>query len=75
MFDEWLSQHDLLHAMKGTEGCPFPRKDDRAAWSRVDPALLKSLRNMRDKYRSVAYPPLLATQFMAFVRDGSRKTW
>lgn len=49
--------------------------DDRAAWENIPAALGEELRSMADEYRAKPYPMLHATDFMAFVRNGSRKAW
>lgn len=48
----------------------FPTMDDREAWDKVDGAEIMA---QAEKYRAQPYPPRKATDFMAFVRTGSRK--
>jgi len=75
VFNEWLEQHDLLDVLKGTGGCPFPCFTDRASWEKIDPRLKRELVLMADEARTDPYPILTASQFLAFVRDGSRKAY
>ena len=75
MLGTYLDEHPLINLMKGTVGCPFPSMDDRAAWEALPEQTRHDLKALAEEYRAKPYPMLLATQFMAFVRDGSRRAY
>lgn len=72
---EFLDEHPLVSLMEGTGGCPFPSMDDRAAWEAIPTPLREELAALVASYRGRPYPVLRATDFMAFVRNGSRKAY
>lgn len=76
MFDEYLQLHPL-HALLASRGerIPFPKAADRAAWARVAPAARSEILAAADGFLGAGYPMLTATQFLAFVRDGSRQAY
>lgn len=76
MFDEYLQLHPL-HALLASRGerIPFPAAADRAAWARVSPAARDEILAAADAFLGAGYPMLTATQFLAFVRDGSRQAY
>lgn len=71
MFSEYLEKHPLLSVTR--PACPYPSFEDRAGWDAVRPELREAVMALADKYRNQPYPMRLATGFLAFVRDGSRK--
>lgn len=70
MFEQLVKEHTLRGRLTEGEFHPFPPMDDRAAWGQVDRAEITAL---AEKYRAIAYPMRRVTDFMAFVRSGSRK--
>lgn len=75
MLGSYLDEHPLINLMKGMADCPFPSADDRAAWDALPADTRASLMALAQRYREVPYPMLTATQFMAFVRSGSRRAY
>ena len=72
MFGEYFDAHPLEPLLIGAPVRLFPTFDDRAAWEGIAPADRADVLALADRYRAVPYPLCAATQFMAFVRDGSR---
>lgn len=70
MFEQLVKEHTLRERLRDGAFHPFPPMDDRAAWGQVARAEITAL---AEKYRAIAYPMRRATDFMAFVRSGSRK--
>lgn len=75
MFHEFLKQNNLSELLPPPgEYAPFPQRQDRAAWIGLP-------ENVRDELlqwgweASAGYPPLTATQFLSFTRDGSRQAY
>lgn len=56
------------------ERFPYPQCGD-AAWDKLSSAARERLAEWGREALETAYPMLTATQFMAFVRDGSRKVY
>lgn len=75
MLGEYLEQHPLIDMLVSHVTCPFPAANDRTAWESLPQQTRESLLAMAAEYRKIDYPVLKATQFLAFVRDGSRKAW
>ena len=74
MLSEFLDEHPLIGILKGTVGCPFPSVGEDA-WRRLDESVREDMRKTAEKYRDIPYPMLTASQFMAFVRSGSREVY
>lgn len=76
MFNAYLNDHALiaLLAPRG-ERIPFPCAADRARWEAVSDAHRAQVLHAADARLGRGYPQLTATQFMAFVRDGSRQAY
>lgn len=74
MFREYFNQHPLYPMMNDLR-CPFPRMSNRAAWAQINDSYKEELLHTAEKWHDVPYPLLTATQFMAFVRNGSRVAW
>ena len=73
MFTEYLDTHplDALLLPPGSYQ-PFPRRQCRAAWAGLDPAVQQELCAWGDEALA-GYPPLTATQYLAFTRTGERQ--
>ncbi len=76
MFDAYLNAHPL-HALLASRGerIPFAAAADRRAWEAVAGAARDEILFEADRLRAESYPMLTATQFLAFVRDGSRSAY
>ena len=76
MFSAYLAAHDLRPLLvPGRERVPFPKATDRAAWQGLSPTMRDELLAAGAAQRGTPYPPLAATHFLAYVRDGSRKAY
>ena len=75
MFTEYLDTHDL-RALLLPPGSyrPFPPRADRAAWDALPPDARKALCTWGDEALA-GYPPLTATQYLAYVRTGDRQVF
>ena len=75
MFTAYLEQHDL-RTMLGQPGSyhPFPRRQDRAAWEGLDARIRQALIAWGDDALA-GYPPLSATQYLAYTRTGDRQVF
>ncbi|MBP3427020.1 MAG: heparinase II/III family protein [Clostridia bacterium] len=73
MFTEYLRTHDLS-ALLGAPGSyrPFPKAEDRAAWEGLAPDVRQAILAWGGEAKQ-GYPPVTATQFLAFVRTGDRQ--
>ena len=72
MFEEIIRNHSIRGML---DACPvplFPPAADRAAWEGLSAQKRSALRRLAESWRGEAYPPLLASQFMAFGRAGDR---
>lgn len=74
MLGEYLDEHDLSALLK-KERKLFPRVEERDRWERVPEVMRREILQMAEEYRGKEYPMCLATQFLRFVRDGSRKAY
>lgn len=54
---------------------PFPKASDRIYWSSIPEELSKPLIKNAEKYLNYTWPPLTATMYMEFVRNGSYKNY
>ena len=75
MFGEYFDAHPLRETLEQPPLRLFPPADDRAAWEGVTPEDRTDLLALADRYRDIPYPICTATQFMAFVRSGSRSAY
>jgi len=75
MFGQYLDTHDLRSMIKAMPRCPFPPMRDRAAWEAVDADDREDLLAFYAQLKDTPYPMLTASQFMAFVKTGSRKVY
>lgn len=75
MFTEYLDSHDLRALLPGPGSYrPYPRRQDRAAWEGLAPAVRSELTAWGDEALA-GYPPLTATQYLAYVRTGDRQVF
>ena len=72
MFAEIIKNHCLRNMIAVPVAPLFPPAADRLAWEGLSAEKRSALRRMAEAWRAVAYPPLLASQFMAFGREGNR---
>ena len=75
MFGAFLDAHPLREMILKTPGCPFPAYGDRTAWDAIAPEDRADLLAYYESLKNVPYPMLTASQFMAFVNNGSRKAY
>lgn len=75
MLGAFLDAHPLSGLIDGPVACPFLPASDRAAWEGIPPKAREDLLALAASYRAIPYPMVTATQFMAFVRSGSRKAY
>ncbi|MBR4039737.1 MAG: heparinase II/III family protein [Clostridia bacterium] len=75
MFGTYLDAHDIRSLIKAMPVCPFPPMRDRAAWEKVEGGDREDLLALYGRLKDTPYPMLTATQFMAFVKTGSRKAY
>ena len=73
MLTEYLAQHPLSNTL--TREGPFlvPPLEDRDAWNAVPEAYREEILTCAAQYAPLPYPMRKATDFLAFVRSGSRK--
>ena len=76
MLDVFLNEHDLygMLAPKGVR-IPYPKSTDRSAWAAVAEKHRCPIMSAAQEGRGQPYPMVLASQFLAFTRDGSRDAW
>lgn len=74
MFSTYLETHPLISIIKEGRFRLFPPAGD-PAWSTIPETYRQDLLALADKYRGIAYPMVTASQFMAFVRNGSRSIY
>ena len=72
MFSEYLDRHPIGEMMASGAVLPYPSADDRAAWACIPADDRRQIAEMAKIYASQPYPMRRATDFLAFVRDGSR---
>ena len=75
MFGAFLDAHPLREMIHKTPGCPFPVYGDRTAWEAIAPEDQADLLAYYESLKDTPYPLLTASQFMAFVKTGSRKAY
>ena len=73
MLGAFLDEHPLHVLVTHMPACPFPAMTDRAVWENVSAEDKADLLAMYEQLRQIPYPMCTATQFIAFVRSGSRK--
>ncbi|MGN0745669.1 MAG: hypothetical protein ACI4ML_03220, partial [Aristaeellaceae bacterium] len=75
MFGHPLSAHMLVQALGPVPVNLFPPMTDRRAWEGVAPEDRQELLDAAARYQTMPYPMLLATQYMAYIRYGSRRVF
>lgn len=75
MFQACLEDRDLRTLTGKAPASPFARMDERAAWEAVPPEERAQAVALWEALRPVPYPMLTATDFLAFVRSGSRTAY
>ena len=75
VFGEYLSSHDLKELLVMPYPCPFPACTDRKQWNAVNEQDRKAVLEAAEAMRTIPYPVLLATDYMAFARTGNRKIY
>jgi len=75
MFAAFLYAHPLKEMIEKIPDCPFPVFENRAAWDGIDAEDRADLIACYESMRNTPYPMLTASQFMAFVKTGSRKAY
>ncbi len=73
MLSEYLKKHPIQRFSKKKMAALFPPAENRAAWDSISDADKEQLEALIARYRAVEYPMRKATDFMAFVRAGSRR--
>lgn len=71
MFGTFLDSHPFVGMIRSMPGCPFPCFGDREAWETLPESDKADLLALYENHRE-PYPLLTATQFLGFVRSGSR---
>ena len=74
MLGEYLDEHSLSTLLI-KERKLFPRLEERERWETVPEEMRREILQMAEEYKGIEYPMCLATQFLCFVRDGSRKAY
>ena len=72
MFSEYLEKHPIRTLLTQSDLCLAPPSEDRAAWENLPDAFRQEIRQMAAQYAAEPYPMRKATDFLAFVRTGSR---
>ncbi len=72
MFSEYLERQPIRALLTQNELCLVPSSEDRAAWENIPDAFREEIERMGLQYASQPYPMRKATDFLAFVRTGSR---
>ena len=72
MFAEYIAAHPLRELIEVPVAPLFPPAADRGAWDGLPAVKREALRKLAAAWHEKDYPPLLASQFMAFGRAGNR---
>ena len=72
MFTQYLEKHDIRALVGGQPECPFARMGEREKWDAVQPQEREAIEALWRELHAKPYPMVLATDFLAFVRNGSR---
>ena len=73
MLSEYLDAHPLEPLLPDAFPAPFPTAEDRDAWERLPARYRREIEETRGRYAAQPYPVRRATDFLAFVRTGSRR--
>ena len=71
MFGTFLDLHPFAGMIRSMPGCPFPTFENRAPWEALPQEDKDDLLHLYENHKE-PYPLLTATQFLGFVRSGSR---
>ncbi|MBR4067417.1 MAG: heparinase II/III family protein [Clostridia bacterium] len=74
MFTAFLDQNPMQGLLTRLPRCPFPAMEDRAAWEALPEADKADLLALAEGC-GAPYPLLRATDFLAFIRSGSRTVY
>ena len=72
MFEKIIRSHILRDMLAMPVAPLFPPASDRSAWAGLPSDKCSALRRLAEAWAGEPYPPLLASQFMAFGRAGDR---
>ncbi len=72
MFRTYLQNHDVAALVGQKPACPFARMGERDKWDAVTPREREAIDRLWRELHAKPYPMVLATDFLAFVRNGSR---
>lgn len=75
MFAAFLDAHPLRKMIRRMPVCPYPVYRDRAVWDEVAQEDRDDLLALYEQLRSVPYPMCTASQYMAYIKTGSRKAY
>jgi len=75
MLGAMIDIHPLKELMEALPGRMYPRFENREEWDCIRPEDREDLLALAQRYEQQPYPMLTAAQFMAFVRNGSRKAF
>ena len=73
MFSEYLDRHPLRELLVSGGIIPFPPASERTAWERLPAGYAREIDDMAKAWANQPYPMRKATDFLAFVRSGSRE--
>ncbi len=72
MFQEYLAAHSLRDLIREENRLLYPPAGDRDAWAVVPEETRQEVLRLAEEYRAVPWPMRTASDFLAFVRTGSR---
>ena len=75
MFAEYLKNNPLKELLEFPCAPMYPDAGQREKWAAVPEDFRQETEELGRKWKDIPYPMLTATQFMAFVRSGSRVAW
>src|SRR5215211_3022654 len=58
-----------------TQWTPFPKKSDRAGWSKADEGMMKAILNEAESYINYSWPSVPATKSLLIERTGDRNEY
>ena len=74
MLSAFLSEYPLEKLLRKEDAFSFfPSAEDHIAWESLTPAHRKAIKDLAEQYKAAPYPLRKATDFLAFVRSGSRR--
>ena len=72
MFSEYLERQPIRALLTQSDFCFVPPSKNRAAWDNIPDDFRREIEGMAAQYAAQPYPMRKATDFLAFVRAGSR---